>query len=117
MCRTSAKVVLIADLLPTNPANLQSLLAKRPHRFKSRKVAGFDSTAGIYMKGTIYLWVLAAILSGALVGLLGFVVEGVFSAQSSFMEPVIIGGIAGVVAVLITIALFRNGKAEFAVRG
>jgi hypothetical protein len=34
------------------------------------------------MKGTIYLWVLAAVLSGALVGLLGFVVEGVFSLQS-----------------------------------
>ena len=64
------------------------------------------------MKGTIYLWVLAAILSGALVGLLGFVVEGAFSVQSSLMEPVIIGAIAGVVAVLITIALFRNGKAD-----
>src|SRR5258708_38631070 len=62
------------------------------------------------MKGTIYLWVLAAVLSGALVGLLGFVIEGVFSLQSSFMEPVIIGAIAGVVAVLITISLFRNGK-------
>src|SRR5258707_3529136 len=47
------------------------------------------------MKGTIYLWVLAAVLSGALAGLLGFVVEGVFSLQSSFMEPVIIGAIAG----------------------
>ena len=33
------------------------------------------------MKGTIYLWVLAAVLSGALVGLLGFVIEGVFSLQ------------------------------------
>jgi hypothetical protein len=64
------------------------------------------------MKGTIYLWVLAAVLSGALVGLLGFVVEGVFSLPSSFMEPVIVGAIAGVVAVLITIALFRNGKAD-----
>jgi len=38
------------------------------------------------MKGTIYLWVLAAVLSGALVGLLGFVVKGVFSLQSSFMK-------------------------------
>ena len=47
------------------------------------------------MKGTIYLWVLAAVLSGALVGLLGFVVEGVFSLQSSFMEPIIVGAIAG----------------------
>jgi hypothetical protein len=75
-------------------------------------VAGFDSTAGIRMKGTIYLWVLAAVLAGALVGLLGFVVEGVFGVQSSFMEPVIIGAIAGVVAVLTTIALFRNGKAD-----
>jgi hypothetical protein len=28
------------------------------------------------------------------------------------MEPVIVGAIAGVVAVLITIALFRNGKAD-----
>jgi hypothetical protein len=34
-------------------------------------VAGFDSTAGIRMKGTIYLWVLAAVLAGALVGLVG----------------------------------------------
>jgi membrane protein DedA with SNARE-associated domain len=64
------------------------------------------------MKGTVYLWVLAAVLSGALVGLLGFVVEGVFNVQSSVMEPVIIGAIAGVVAVLITAALFRNGKAD-----
>jgi hypothetical protein len=64
------------------------------------------------MKGTIYLWVLAAVLSGALVGLLGFVIEGVFNLQSSVMEPVIVGAIAGVVAVLITIALFRNGKAD-----
>jgi hypothetical protein len=64
------------------------------------------------MKGTIYLWVLAAVLSGALVGLLGFAIEGVFSLQSSFMDPVIVGAIAGVVAVLITIALFRNGKAD-----
>jgi hypothetical protein len=64
------------------------------------------------MKGTICLWVLAAVLSGAIVGLLGFVVEGVFSLQSSFMEPIIIGAIVGVVAVLITIALFRNGKAD-----
>ena len=64
------------------------------------------------MKGTVYLWVLAAVLSGALVGLLGFAVEGVFSLQSSFMEPIIVGAIAGVVAVLITIALFRNGKAD-----
>ena len=51
------------------------------------------------MKGTIYLWVLAAVLSGALVGLLGFVLEGVFSLQSSLMEPIIVGAIAGVVAV------------------
>jgi hypothetical protein len=64
------------------------------------------------MKGTIYLWVLAAVLSGALVGLLGFVVKGLFNVQSPFMEPVIIGAIAGVVAVLITIALFRNGKGD-----
>ena len=64
------------------------------------------------MKGTIYLWVLAAVLAGALVGLVGFAVENFFSVQSSFMEPVIIGAIAGVVAVLITIALFRNGKAD-----
>jgi hypothetical protein len=62
------------------------------------------------MKGTIYLWALAAVLSGALVGLFGFVVKGLFNVQSPFMEPVIIGAIAGVVAVLITIALFRNGK-------
>jgi len=60
------------------------------------------------MKGTIYLWVLAAVLAGAL----GFVVEGVFSVQSSLMEPVIIGGIAGVVVVIVTIGLFRNGKAD-----
>jgi hypothetical protein len=64
------------------------------------------------MKGSIYMWVLAAVLSGALVGLLGFGLEGLFSLQPSFMEPVIIGSIAGVVAVLITIALFRNGKAD-----
>jgi hypothetical protein len=31
------------------------------HLFKGKKVAGFDSTAGIRMKGTIYLWVLAAV--------------------------------------------------------
>jgi hypothetical protein len=62
------------------------------------------------MKGTIYLWVLAAVLSGVLVGLFGFVVKGLFNVQSPFMEPVIICAIAGVVAVLITIALFRNGK-------
>ena len=64
------------------------------------------------MKGTIYLWVLAAVLAGALVGLVGFVVEGFFSVRSSFIEPVIIGAIAGVVAVLITIALFRNGESD-----
>ena len=64
------------------------------------------------MKGTIYLWVLAAVLAGALVGLLGFVVEGFFRVQASFVEPVIVGAIAGVVAVLITIALFRNGKGD-----
>ncbi|MBV8215430.1 MAG: hypothetical protein JOZ08_19640 [Verrucomicrobia bacterium] len=64
------------------------------------------------MKGTIYLWVLAAVLAGALVGLLGFVIEGFFRVQSSLVEPVIIGAIAGVVAVLITIALFRNGKGD-----
>jgi hypothetical protein len=64
------------------------------------------------MKGTIYLWVLAAVSSGALVGLLGFVLEGVFNLQSSFIEPIIIGTIAGVVAALITIALFRNGKTD-----
>jgi hypothetical protein len=46
------------------------------------------------MKGTIYLWVLAAVLSGALVGLLGFVLEVFFNLQSSFMEPVIVGAIA-----------------------
>ena len=69
-----------------------------------------STTADISMKGTIYLWILAAVLSGALVGLLGFSVEGVFSVQSSFMEPLIIGAIAGVVAVLITIALLQNGK-------
>jgi hypothetical protein len=64
------------------------------------------------MKGPIYLWVLAAVLSGALVGLLGFAIEGVFNLQSSFMERIIVGAIAGVVAVLITIALFRDGKAD-----
>ena len=64
------------------------------------------------MKGTIYLWVLAAVLSGAPVGLLGFAVEVFFSLQSSFMEPIIVGAIAGVVAVLITIAPFRNGKPD-----
>jgi hypothetical protein len=42
--------------------------------------------------------------------MLGFVVKGVFSLKSSFMEPIIIGAIAGGAAVLITIALFRNGK-------
>jgi hypothetical protein len=46
------------------------------------------------MKGTVYLWVLAAVVAGALVGLVGFVVEGFFSVQSSCMEPVIIGAIA-----------------------
>jgi hypothetical protein len=56
------------------------------------------------MKGTIYLWILAAVLSGALVGLLGFAIGRVFNFQSSVMEPVM--------AVLITIALFRNGKAD-----
>src|SRR5258708_16685426 len=65
------------------------------------------------MKGTIYLWVLAAVLSGALVGLLGFVIEGVFSLQSSFMEPVIIGAIAGVVPGPINIYLFRKWKRDF----
>jgi hypothetical protein len=75
-------------------------------------VTGFDSTGDVCMKGTIYLWVLAAVLAGALVGLLGFVVEGFLRIQSSFMEPVIVGAIAGVVAVLITIALFRNGKGD-----
>jgi membrane protein DedA with SNARE-associated domain len=64
------------------------------------------------MKGTIYLWILAAVLSGALVGLLGFAIGRVFNLQSSVMEPVIVSAIAGVVAVLITIALFRNGKAD-----
>ena len=62
------------------------------------------------MKGTIYLWVLAAVLAGALVGLVGFAVESFFSVQSSFMEPIIIGAIAGVVAVLITIALSETEK-------
>jgi hypothetical protein len=38
------------------------------------------------MKGAIYLWVLAAVLAGALVGLLGFVVEGFFRVQASFVE-------------------------------
>ena len=47
------------------------------------------------MKGTIYLWILAAVLSGALVGLLGFAIGGVFNRQSSVMEPVIVGAIAG----------------------
>jgi hypothetical protein len=64
------------------------------------------------MKGTIYLWILAAVLSGALVRLLGFAIGGVFNLQSSVMEPVMVGAIAGVVAVLITIALLRNGKAD-----
>ena len=62
------------------------------------------------MNGTIYLWVLDAVLSGALVGLLGFVVKGVFSLQSWFMEPIIIGAIAGVVAVLITVAPSETGE-------
>jgi hypothetical protein len=50
------------------------------------------------------------------IGLLGFVIEGVFNLQSSFMDPIIVGAIAGVVPVLITIALFRNGKADQSVR-
>jgi hypothetical protein len=80
---------------------------------KNRKQKGNMLAWKVYlMKGTIYLWVLAAVLSGALVGLLGFAFEGVFNLQSSFMEPVIVGAIAGVVAVLITVALFRNGKAD-----
>jgi hypothetical protein len=109
-CHTFPKTVAIANPPSTNPAKLQSLLAKGPRRSKGKKAAVSNSTAGICMKGTIYLWVLAAVLSGALVGLLGFVVKGLFNVQSPFMEPVIIGAIAGAVAVLITIALFRNGK-------
>ena len=73
-------------------------------------MAGFDSAADNWMKGTIYLWILAAVLPGAVVGLLGFVVERIFDVQPSLMEPMIIGAIAGVVAVLITAALFRNGS-------
>ena len=47
------------------------------------------------MKGTIYLWVLAAVLSGALVGLLGFAIEVFFSLQSSFMKPIIVSDCRG----------------------
>ena len=68
--------------------------------------------ADAWMKSTIYLWVPAAVLSGALVGLLWFVVERFLMFNLSFMEPVIIGAIAGFVAVLITAALLRNGKGD-----
>ena len=62
------------------------------------------------MKGTIYLWVLAAVLVGALVGYLGFLIQQIFNLPSSFIGPVIMGAIAGVVSVLVTVALFRNHK-------
>jgi hypothetical protein len=62
------------------------------------------------MKGTIYLWILAAVLVGGLVGYLGFVVQGIFNLPSSVMAPVIMGAIAGAVSVLVTIGLFREQK-------
>ena len=48
--------------------------------------------------------------------MLGFAVEDVLGIESSFIEPLIIGAIAAVGAVLITIALFRNGKADLPVK-
>jgi hypothetical protein len=61
---------------------------------KGKKMAGFNSTGDIGMKGAICPWVLATVLSGAIVGLLGFVVEAFFRVKSSVMAPVIIGAIA-----------------------
>jgi hypothetical protein len=61
---------------------------------KGKKMAGFNSTGNIGMKGAICPWVLATVLSGAIVGLLGFVVEAFFRVKSSVMAPVIIGAIA-----------------------
>jgi ABC-type enterobactin transport system permease subunit len=62
------------------------------------------------MKGTIYLWILAAVLVGALVGYLGFVIQAILNLPSSFMGPIIMGAIAGAVSVLVTIGLFREQK-------
>jgi F0F1-type ATP synthase assembly protein I len=57
------------------------------------------------MKGTIDLWVLAAVLVEALFGYLGFLIQQIFNLPSSLIGPVIMGAIAGVVSVLVTVAL------------
>jgi hypothetical protein len=60
------------------------------------------------VKGTIYLWVLIAVLVGALVGFAGFSIELVFNFPSSVTGPVIMGAIAGALSVLVTFGLLRK---------
>jgi hypothetical protein len=62
------------------------------------------------MKGTVYLWVLAAVLSGALVGLLGFAIEGFFSLRSSFMEPASLAPLPGSWRYSLRSRSFETGK-------
>jgi hypothetical protein len=60
------------------------------------------------MKSAIYLYVLIAVVVGALVGFLGVFVQQALKIPSSIMEPALIGVIAAVVSVLMVSGLLKR---------
>ncbi|MBV8901535.1 MAG: hypothetical protein JOY92_15650 [Verrucomicrobia bacterium] len=60
------------------------------------------------MKGTIYLYVLIAVVAGALVSILGILVQQALQLPSSIMEPALIGAVAAVISVLIVRGLLKR---------
>ena len=60
------------------------------------------------MKGTIYLYVLIAVVAGALVSILGILVQQALQLPSSIMEPALIGVVAAVISVLIVRGLLKR---------
>jgi hypothetical protein len=60
------------------------------------------------MKSSIYLYVLIAVVVGALVGFLGVFVQQALKIPWSIMEPALVGTIAAVISVLIVSGLSKR---------
>lgn len=60
------------------------------------------------MKSTIYLYVLIAVVVGALIGFLGLFVQHALKIPPSIMEPALIGATAAVISVLIVSGLSKR---------
>ena len=60
------------------------------------------------MKGSIYLYVLIAVVVGAIVSVLGILVQPASKVPSSIMQPALIGAVAAVIAVVIVRGLSKR---------